>query len=375
MTQYDLIVIGCGGIGSATLFSAATAGLKTLCLEQYVPGHIHGGTHGETRAFRKAYYEHPSYIPLLQSAYSSWKKLSANAEQPLFVENGIVEIADSHHKVLSSATTSAQQYQLPCERLTAGQISQRFPGFRVTESMAGVFQPEAGFLYVDKSMRFFVKEALRHGATINSQEKVMDIVVEPDKSVKVITQKSTYYTESLIITVGAWTTELLSSLSLPIQVVQKKLVWFPVEKSTYEFERASPCFAYHLNEGLFYGFPSIDGQIKVARHSGGLLLSHPSASTDDASNEEAVAIEQFAQSYLLNVNGSQVLQKSCLYDSTSDNQFIIDLHPQHSQIAFAAGLSGHAYKMSNVLGDVLVDLVTKGSTQFDISFLSLDRFR
>ncbi len=69
MKQFDLIIIGCGSIGSAAAYHASLQGLKVLCLEQYHIGHTLGGSHGETRAFRQAYYDNPQYLPLLKDAY------------------------------------------------------------------------------------------------------------------------------------------------------------------------------------------------------------------------------------------------------------------------------------------------------------------
>lgn len=67
--QFDVIVLGLGGLGSATLFHLAHRGLRVLGIEQFNIAHDRGSSHGETRVIRKAYFEHPDYVPLLERAY------------------------------------------------------------------------------------------------------------------------------------------------------------------------------------------------------------------------------------------------------------------------------------------------------------------
>ena len=63
--DYDVIVIGTGGVGSAALFHLAKRGVKVLGLDRFPPGHDRGSSHGRTRIIRQAYFEHPDYVPLL----------------------------------------------------------------------------------------------------------------------------------------------------------------------------------------------------------------------------------------------------------------------------------------------------------------------
>ena len=73
--QFDLIIIGCGGVGSAAAYYAAERGLRVLVLDRFEPVHARGSSHGDTRVIRQAYFEHPDYVPLLKRAYSLWEQL------------------------------------------------------------------------------------------------------------------------------------------------------------------------------------------------------------------------------------------------------------------------------------------------------------
>jgi sarcosine oxidase len=62
-----------------------------------------------------------------------------------------------------------------------------------------------------------------------------------------------------------------------------------------------------------------------------------------------------------------------MYTVTPDTDFVVDCHPQYPQIVFAAGLSGHGYKFTPMLGEALADLAIDGSTKLPVGFLSRAR--
>ena len=79
MATYDAVVIGLGVTGAASLYRLAKRGLRVLGIEQFVPGHDRGSSHGETRIIRLGYFEHPSYVPLLREAYALWRDLETES--------------------------------------------------------------------------------------------------------------------------------------------------------------------------------------------------------------------------------------------------------------------------------------------------------
>ena len=58
MHRWDVIVIGTGAVGSAALRAAAEAGARVLGIEQFTPANLRGSSHGHSRIFRHAYFEH-----------------------------------------------------------------------------------------------------------------------------------------------------------------------------------------------------------------------------------------------------------------------------------------------------------------------------
>ena len=92
----------------------------------------------------------------------------------------------------------------------------------------------------------------------------------------------------------------------------------------------------------------------------------------DKTDEEQV--RRFAESYFEFQPGELLSQQSCMYTMSPDGHFIIDRHPRHENVFFAAGMSGHGFKFVPILGLILAQLATGQSLEAPVDFLSLDRF-
>jgi len=64
-----------------------------------------------------------------------------------------------------------------------------------------------------------------------------------------------------------------------------------------------------------------------------------------------------------------------MYTMTPDEHFIIDTHPNYPQVSLAGGFSGHGFKFSSVVGEILCDLAMTRETSTDIRIFSGSRFR
>ena len=148
--QFDAIVLGTGGVGSAALYALAARGKKVIGLDAHSPGHDRGSSHGESRVIRQAYFEHPDYVPLALAAYELWDEIESRSGHQLFWRTGLLQAGPADGVVLSGVIQSAEQHGLDIERLDADQLQQRFSQFQIPTHMAGVFEPAAGYLLVEE---------------------------------------------------------------------------------------------------------------------------------------------------------------------------------------------------------------------------------
>ena len=373
METYDCIVAGVGGAGSAALYHLAGRGEKVLGLDRFAPGHDRGSSHGDTRIIRMAYFEHPDYVPLLKRAHSLWDELEEARGERLRFETGLLQVGPEGGYIVEGVLRSAREHDLVVDRLGAAEAEGRFDGFRLEDSMAGVYEKEAGYLLVESCVRAHAEEAVSLGARLETGVSILRWREQGD-GITVETDQGTFSAASLIITAGAWAPEFLEKLGVPLEVRRKHLYWFRCPGERYRDSSGFPAFVFETGAGFFYGFPSIDAEsIKVARHSGGERVEDPLDSSRDPDEEDLAAVRDFLVRHLPGVEADLTRHETCFYTCTPDEHFILGRHPDCERVVFAAGLSGHGFKFTSVLGEMLACMATGEDHGLPIDFLAAGR--
>jgi sarcosine oxidase len=371
--MYDAIVLGVGGVGSAALFHLAGRGANVLGLDRFPPGHDRGSSHGRTRIIRQAYFEHPDYVPLLFRAYQLWDELSERRGERLRHEIGLLQVGPPESRVLAGVRESARQHGLQVDELGAREICDRFPGFRTDDNWSGLFERRAGYLGVEECVWAHTEEAIHLGATLRTDVEVRGWTVKRD-AIIVEANAGRFKAARLVVTAGAWAPQLLRELSVPLEVRRKPQFWYPAA-DRYRADRGCPAYLFDLPQAIFYGLPAIDEfGLKVAEHTGGAVVADPLNINRETDRQDQEGVEQFLATYLPSVGRPCLRHSVCMYTLTPDEHFVVDRHPADERIVFAAGLSGHGFKFTCVLGEALADLALTGHTELPIGFLSFKRF-
>lgn len=372
MQVYDAIVVGTGGVGSAALRELARHGQRVLGIDRFNPPHDRGSSHGETRIIRQAYFEHPDYVPLARRSYELWSKLERDTGQKLFAQVGLLEVGPRDGIVVPGVLRAAQLHDLRVEELSSAEVARRWPQFGVPTELTAVFEPTAGFLNVEACVAAHLAAAQRDGAELAVNTLVQGWSSEGD-GIVVKTDRGEFLTQRLVITAGPWATQLLAGLGVPLTVMRKSLFWFGVNAEHHV--PALPTFLFELPQGVIYGFPAIDDRgLKVAEHTGGQIVADPLIVNRDVEPSDETTLREFLSAHLPGVSSTRTDHAVCMYTMSPDEHFIVDRHPADRRIVFAAGLSGHGFKFTSALGEVLADWTMDSEAHVPISFLSLSRF-
>lgn len=378
---YDVIVVGLGAMGSATLAELARRGRRVLGLERYRPPHAMGSSHGESRIIRQAYMEHPDYVPLARRAYELWETWAERSGLDLITQTGglMIGTADSH--TIQGTLESARIHALAVELLDRRAMSRRFPPFCLEEGQVAVYEPAAGVLRPELAISAFLLEAALSGATLQTGETVTGMDRGPDRWT-VQTDQGTYEADQVVLTVGAWLGDLIRSLGLANQgptahlsVERQVPLWFrPSDITPFLIDRF-PIYVWELRDGAsIYGFPSLDQRtVKGAFHHGGDWAPHPDAVDRNVRREDRDRYLRVLGERLPQMVGEWDRGSVCLYTNTRDEHFVVDRVPGETGLFLAGGFSGHGFKFAPVIGEALADLVTEGKTALPIGFLSAGR--
>ena len=366
MERPDVIVVGLGAMGSAAAYQLTRRGQKVLGLDRFHPPHTNGSSHGLSRIIREAYFEHPLYVPLVQRAYQAWAELEQRSGRRLLTVTGGLMIGRPDGTLVAGARRSAVDHALPYEELSAKQIRQRFPAFHLATDEVGLLEPRAGVLNPEECIRASLEQARLGGAELRFGETVTGWGVK-DGVASARTERDTYHARHLILAAGSWMAGPLPKTGLGLAVERQVLFWFASTRAGGLGPGEFPIFIWEWAPDRFiYGFPDLGDGVKVARHHEGEPADpdRPRRAMD-ASEEEGV--RKVLSGRLPEANGPLLQSAVCLYTNSPDGHFTLGPHPEFPQVFLVSPCSGHGFKFASVIGEIVADLVTSGTTTFDLS--------
>jgi sarcosine oxidase len=365
--EYDCIVVGLGAMGSAAAYHLARRGCSVLGLDRFRPPHARGSSHGGTRIIREAYFEHPVYVPLVQRAYELWSDLERQSRAVLYQRTGGLMIGAQDCALVAGALRSAREHGLAHETIDANAIRARFPALRPADDMVGVLEPRAGILFPEACIAAHLALAGSTGAELRFDESLTGW--EPDgEGVRVVTASGDYSARNLVATAGAWMTDLFPGLVLPLAIERQTLFWLEPRLTPELFD--SGCCPIHLwqfdGRHFFYGFPDLGEGVKVARHHDGQAAT-PDGIDRDISADEVEDIRGLVRRFLPHADGPLRKSAVCFYANTPDEHFWIDRHPGHPQVLVVSACSGHGFKFSSAIGEIVAETLLDDGSRFDLA--------
>jgi sarcosine oxidase len=373
---YDAIIVGLGAMGSATLYHLSKRGQRVLGLEQFAPGHHLGSSHGDSRVIREQYFEHPLYVPLVQRAYELWRALEKSYGRALMTINGGLMIGRPDEMVVSGTIRSATEYDLPHEIFTSDELHARYPAFRLADGLVAVLDPRAGYLDPEACNAAHIDLGRRAGAEVHFEEHVGQWIPDSD-GVQVTTTKGSYRASRLLLSGGAWNQSLLRDVALPLAVERQVAFWLEPE-NVEPFEKSRfPIYAYEFTPGLIcYGFPKLPRGVKSSIMHGGEVVSSPESVRRTVEDDEIEPVREALRAILPELAEAPATENSvCLFTNTPDHDFVVDFHPHYPQVLISSPCSGHGFKFASALGEVQADLLTGGTSRFDVSPFRIERFK
>ena len=371
--DFEYIVIGLGGIGSAAAYwLSRSAGSKVLGLEQFELGHVRGESQDHSRIIRLSYHK-PEYVEFAKQAYSAWKTLENDSKDELIIRTGGLDLWPPNAFIpMSDYTESLHVCRVPYEIWNADEIRKWYPQFQIEDSTTGMFQADAGIAAAARANFAHQKMARENGAILKEHAKVMSIF-EKHGEYEVNLQDGFYRGRKLILTAGPWSNELLSKfeIQLPLTITQEQIAYFVPNDLTEFAPDRFPIWIW-MDEPSFYGFPVFgEPAIKAGQDVGGKEVTADTR-TFDLDLDAFERLQKFMKKVLPGTMNRLLYTKSCLYTLTPDRDFVIDALPQNPNCFVAIG-AGHAFKFASVIGKVLSELAIQGTTESNIDLFRLDR--
>lgn len=360
-------------MGSATVHELARRGRRVLGIDRFSPPHTLGSSHGRSRIIREAYFEHPLYVPLLQRAYALWEELERASGRELLRRTGGLMIGPPDGALVPGAQLSAEEHDLPHELLDAREVRRRFPALRPSGEMVALLEPRAGILFPERIVETYLALARDSGAELRLGETVTSWSARGAR-VTIVTGNAVYEADRLILAAGPWIGELLAGADLPLEIERQLMHWFsPASDASAFHSDRCPIALWQTPTGcLFASFPDLGDGVKIGVHHGGDITRIEEVRREVSADEDA-QVRALLATYLPAASGTLLEHRVCLYTNTSDRHFVIDLHPEEPRVVIASACSGHGFKFACVVAEIVADLATGATSDFNLSLFGVSR--
>ncbi|MDI3559876.1 N-methyl-L-tryptophan oxidase [Bradyrhizobium sp. Arg816] len=383
----DILVIGLGAMGSAALYQLAKRGVRAVGLDRFAPPHTMGSSHGETRITRQAVGEGRDYVPLVLDTHRIWRELEAETSAELLNPCGLVVMAPgvgetSHHgkpDFVARSIGAARDFGIAHEVIDGREVAHRFPQFlNLQGNEKAYYEPGGGYVFPERCIKAQLTRAEQLGATIRTGVEVLSIA-QRGSAVRVETSSGTFEADQVVVSAGGWNSHLLGAPFDRVLTVKRQVLhWYELE-DTSAYRADAPVFIWMhgaTDVDYLYGFPPLPGdrRLKVATEQ---YETNTTADAIDRTVDPAESAEMYRKHVAGRLAGAtpRVAQAAaCIYTVTPDRGFIIGRHPDHDRICVVSACSGHGFKHSAGIGNVVAGMVTDGRSAIDLSPFSISRF-
>ena len=348
---YDVAVVGAGVFGAWTAWHLAKRGKKVALIDAYGVAHSRASSGGESRIIRMGYGADELYTLWSQKSLKQWKKFFAEAKAPLFHETGVLWLGGEDDSQMRRTATALRHCQVRFEEFDHATLEEKFPQVSFADVKTGIFEPESGILMARRAVAAVVEAAIRMGVQYCSAQ-----IVTPKGSGRleqiVTSQGERISAEQFVFACGAWLGKVFPEvLGARIFPTRQEVFFFGIPGGDTRF--APPALPTWLfQEDLFYGMPDIENRgLKIAYDGHGERVD-----PDTESRIVTPVARERARAYVERrfpaLKDAPIVEtRVCLYENSSNGDFLIDRHPGMENVWFVGGGSGHGFKHGPAVGE------------------------
>jgi sarcosine oxidase subunit beta len=375
MQSCDILIVGGGVMGVSIAHALAQRRVgRVVVLEKAFLG---AGSSGKSGAIIRQHYSNRLTASMAQKSLRVFEDFEdVIGGPPVFTHTGMLVVVKEGDRAGLEANVAMQRELGIDVRLVSPQdVMELDPNARLAEDELAAYEAEAGYVEAVQVVASFADAASREGADIRQGVEVQSLVLDGDRVAGVDTNEGRYACKTVILATGPWAAQLAreSGIELPVQACRTQVALF---RRPTDFGRRGPVYGDFV-QGLY--FKPTHGEMIHAGSIAGEEIHNPvdpDHYNEAADGEWLPQIRQrLGRRYPAMHRGYGRGGYGALYAITPDWHPILDRCPGREGIYCAVGFSGHGFKMSPIVGQLMAELIIDGkATTLDITPLRLARF-
>jgi sarcosine oxidase len=363
----SVIVVGAGAFGGWTALHLLKKGAKVTLLDSWGPGNSRASSGGETRVIRATYGSGRIYTQMAARALQLWQEYEQQWNLKLFFRTGVLWMAGSDDSYERASLPLMSEAGVRFEKLSAAECARRWPQINFDGISWSVYEPASGYLAARRSCEAVLNAFIKAGGEYRQAEVMPGQIASHQMQGIKLGSGEALRADSYVFACGPWLGKLFPFLGPIITPTRQEVFFFGTAAGDPRFTDAQLPVWSDDSKGELQGFPGrhwfygIPGNqwrgFKIADDTRGPTID-PTSMERKVSDAGLAAARAYVRLRFPDlVDAPLVESRVCQYENSTDQNFILDHHPEAQNVWVVGGGSGHGFKHGPAFGDMVSDAV------------------
>ena len=352
-SRASVIVVGAGAFGGWSALELLRKGARVRLIDAWGPGNSRASSGGETRIIRATYGSGRIYTQMAARALQLWQEHEQRWGLKLFFRAGVLWMAGPDDSYERASLPLLKESSVRFERLSVTECEKRWPQIRFEEISWSIFEPDSGYLAARRSCEAVLDAFIKEGGEYR-QARVASGPIASDRMQAVkIASGDALIADSYVFACGPWLGQVFPFLAQSITPTRQEVFFFGTAAGDLRFTDAQ--LPVWIDFGRrFYGIPGNHWRgFKVADDTRGPAMD-PTSMERHISEEGLASARSFVRLRFPELANAPLLEsRVCQYENSTDQNFILDRHPEAQNVWIVGGGSGHGFKHGPAMGEMV----------------------
>ena len=352
-----VVVVGAGAFGGWTALQLLRKGAKVQLVDAWGPGNSRASSGGETRIIRATYGPSRIYTQMAVRALRLWQENEQRWGLKLFFRTGVLWMAGKDDSYERAALPLLADAGVRFEKLSAADCAKRWPQIQSDGVSWSIYEPDSGYLAARRGCEAVLNAFVKEGGEYRQAQATPGSIGSKRMDGISVTPGETLKADTYVFACGPWLGKIFPFLASVITPTRQEVFFFGTPAGDLRFTDAQ--LPVWIDFGThFYGIPGNHWRgFKVADDTRGPAVD-PTTMERQISAEGLAAARKFLSVRFPGLSGAPLLEsRVCQYENSTDQDFIVDRHPDAENVWIVGGGSGHGFKHGPAMGELVSDAV------------------
>jgi len=353
----SVVVIGAGAFGGWSALQLQRKGAKVLLVDGWGPGNSRASSGGETRIIRATYGPSRTYTEMAARALRLWQENEERWKLKLLFRTGVLWMAGSDSSYEHASIPLLEQAGVKFEQLSTSESARRWPQINFDGVFGSIFEADSGYLLARRSCEVVLNAFVKEGGEYRQAHVVPGLIKANRLQGVSVAPGEMLEADAYVFACGSWLGKVFPFLATCITPTRQEVFFFGPAAGDSRFSDAQ--LPTWIDFGKrFYGIPGNDWRgLKVADDRRGITID-PTGMERVVSNEALAAARAYVDLRFPGMRGAPLVEsRVCQYENSTDQNFLLDRHPEAQNVWIVGGGSGHGFKHGPVVGEMVRDAV------------------